>query len=114
MRSRAAAGLLLLAVTAHAFVAGSTHFHNVTQGGAQPAHLALTGNDEGGRGTPLGGEDAQCLLCRLQRNLVTEALNGALTVAPLPAEPIVYAALGDAPACDSRAQLPPGRAPPYA
>ena len=112
MRSRAAAGLLLLAVTAHAFVAGATHFHRASAGGAQSAHLALTGRDAGGRGDPLGGDDAQCLLCRLQRNLVTEALDGALTVAPLPAESIVYAALGDASACDSRAQLPPGRAPP--
>ncbi|HEX8721521.1 MAG TPA: hypothetical protein VF736_12875 [Pyrinomonadaceae bacterium] len=114
MRSRAAAGLLLLVLTAHAFVAGTTHFHRAAVGGAQPAQASLDGGDSGGRGAPLAGDETQCLLCRLQRNLVSESLNGALPVAPPPAEPRDYAAPRDASARASRAQSPRGRAPPSA
>lgn len=114
MRSRAAAGLLLLVLTAHAFVAGTTHFHGAAVGGAQPSQTSLSGGDPDGRGSPLAGDETQCLLCRLQRNLVSEALNGALSVAALPAEPREYAAPREASARASRAQSPRGRAPPPA
>jgi hypothetical protein len=111
VRSRAA-GLLLLVLAAHAFVASATHFHGTTVPGAQSAHAALIGRDSGGQSAPLAGDDAQCLLCRLQRNLISEVLNATLTVAPLPAEPPSYAALREVAALASRAQLPPGRGPP--
>ena len=111
MRSRAA-GLLLLVLTAHAFVASATHFHRTNVPGAQSAHASLLGRDAGGQSAPLGGDDAQCLLCRLQRNLVSEVLNATLIVAPLPAEPFRYAPLREVAALASRAQSPPGRGPP--
>ena len=53
VRSRAAAGLLLLALTAHAFVAGATHFHRITQPGAFPAQVALGSGEGRGEGAPL-------------------------------------------------------------
>ena len=112
VRSRAAAGLLLLVLTAHAFVAGTTHFHVAAADGAQPAQASLSGGDSDGRSAPLAGDETQCLLCRLQRNLVSEALGGPLSFVALPAEPRVYAAPREASARASRAQSPRGRAPP--
>ena len=82
VRSRAAAGLLLLALTAHAFVAGSTHFHRLPQVGASPARVSLQNGEERGESAPLGGDEKQCLLCRLQRNLVSDLHHAALVLAP--------------------------------
>ena len=104
--------MLLLVLTAHAFVAGATHFHRVAAPGAQAAQAALLGSNEGGRSAPLSGDEAQCLLCRLQRNFVSELRGVTLTVAPPTAEPQVYAALTNVSARASLAMLPSGRGPP--
>lgn len=114
MRSRAAAGLLLLVVTAHAFVAGATHFHRGAVPGAQSSKAAIRGDDGGGRSAPLAGDDAQCLLCRLQRSFVSDLQSAALAVEPPSADALGYAALRSVSARASRSLLPSGRAPPSA
>jgi hypothetical protein len=82
--SRAAAGLLL-ALTAHAFIASATHFHRLPQPGTSPAQVTFQNGEDRGEGAPLGGDEKQCLLCRLQRNLVSDLQHAALVIAPPPA-----------------------------
>ncbi len=112
MRSRAAASLLLLVVTAHAFVAATTHFHVRSVTSPQTSQVALRGDESEGRSLPLAGDDAQCLLCRLQRSFISDLQFAALAFAPPPAEALGYAAPRNVSARSSRALLPPGRAPP--
>ena len=112
MRTRAAAGLLLLALTAHAFVASSTHFHGLTEPGGRSAHAALQSSGEGGRSVPLSGDDARCLLCRLQRNLISGLQNVSLVVGSPTAVGLDYEALQKNSPRDACPLLRPGRAPP--
>ena len=112
MWSRAAAGLLLLALTAHAFVAGATHFHRGAGARAQSDGAALLGKERDGKSAPLSADDAQCPLCRLQRDFVSELRGAALALAPPPARPVGYASLTNPCARATRSLLPPGRAPP--
>ncbi|HEX8351813.1 MAG TPA: hypothetical protein VF611_02735 [Pyrinomonadaceae bacterium] len=114
MRSRAAAGLLLLVVTAHAFVASATHFHRGAVSGAQSSLAALHGSGQDGQSVPLAGDDAQCLLCRLQRSFVSDLQSATPAVEPPPTDALDYAALRNVSARASRSLLPPGRAPPSA
>jgi hypothetical protein len=114
VRSRAAVGLLLLAVMAHAFVAGATHFHGRGVSAAQSSQAALHDGDGGDRSVPLAGDEAQCLLCRLQRNLVSDLQSAASALAPPTADAPVYAPQRDAPARASSTLRPSGRAPPSA
>jgi hypothetical protein len=114
VRSRAAVGLLLLVVTAHAFVASATHFHGRAVSGVQSAQTTLRGNDADGRSLPLAGDEAQCLLCRLQRSFVSDIQSATLLVAPPPDDVLAYAALRSVSARASRSLLPSGRAPPSA
>ena len=111
-RSRAAAGLLLLALTAHAFVAGATHFHRIVQPGASHAQTAVRGGEERGQEAPLTGDERQCLLCRLQRNLVSDLRHSALVIAPPPASTPVHGHLQEAAARAATLRLRQGRAPP--
>lgn len=112
MRSRAAAGLLLLVVAAHAFIGSATHFHSPVAPETQSAHAALDGDGGGGQNIPQPGDAAQCLLCRLQRNFVSADQGATLVLAPPPAEALDYAALQDITAHASRSMFRPGRAPP--
>ena len=112
VRSRAAAGLLLLALTAHAFVAGATHFHRLAHTGVSPAQTTLENGEERGEGAPLGGDEKQCLLCRLQRNLVSDLQHAALVIAPPPASTPVHEHLHEAAARAGTVLLRQGRAPP--
>lgn len=114
MRSRAAVGLLLLVVTAHAFVASATHFHAGAVTGAQTTQAAVHGDEGGGGGVPLSGDEAQCLLCRLQRSFVSDLQSTALAVAPPSADALGYASPRNAITLASRSLLPLGRAPPSA
>ena len=111
-RSRAAAGLLLLALTAHAFVAGATHFHRVLQPGASPARAAFQSGEERGESAPFGGDERQCLLCRLQRNLVSDLQHATLVIAPPPAWTPVDEHLHEVAARAGTLLLRQGRAPP--
>ena len=112
VRSRAAAGLLLLALTAHAFVAGATHFHRLPQPGANPARVTFQNGEDRGGGAPLGADERQCLLCRLQRNLVTDLQHAALVIAAPPAWTPGHAFLHEASAREGSLLLRQGRAPP--
>lgn len=114
MRSRAAAGLLLLALTAHAFVAAATHFHRLPQPGASHARAAFRNGEEGGESAPLGGDEKQCLLCRLQRNLVSDLQHAALVIAPTPTPTPVHEHLHEVAARAGALLLRQGRAPPPA
>ena len=112
VRPRAALGLLLLAVTAHAFVAAATHFHRRAVSGAQASQAALCGDDGSGTSAPLAGDEAQCLLCRLQRSFVSDLQCATLAVAPPSTDALNYAALRQVSARASCSLLPSGRAPP--
>jgi hypothetical protein len=103
---------LLLALTAHAFVAGATHFHRLTQPGASHARAAFQNGNERSESTPLGGEERQCLLCRLQRNLVSDLQHAALVIAPPPASTPVHKHLHEVAARAGTLLLRQGRAPP--
>jgi len=111
VRSRAA-GLLLLVLTAHAFVASATHFHRLTNQGVQPTHAAFQNREERGQNVPLAGDDKQCLLCRLQRNFVTDIQQATIIVAPPTVWTLSYDILHDVPAHASCTLLRTGRAPP--
>lgn len=112
MRPRAAAGLILLALVAHAFFAVSTHFHRPARLGASTAHAALHNGEGRGEQAPLGGEEKQCLLCRLQRNLVSDLQHATLSVAAPHARTPVRELLHDAAARPGALLLRQGRAPP--
>lgn len=112
VRSRAAAGLLLLALTAHAFVAGSTHFHRLAQPGASPGQAAAQSGEARGQGTPLAGDEKQCLLCRLQRNFISDLQHAALLIAPSPAQTHGHEHLPEQAALTVPVLLRQGRAPP--
>ena len=114
MRSRAAVGLLLLVVTAHAFVAGATHFHRRAVPAAQPSQAALQGSEGGGGGVPLAGDEAQCLLCRLQRSFVSDLQSATLSLTPPAAAALSHVAPRNVYARALRSLLPAGRAPPSA
>lgn len=112
VRSRTAAGLLLLALTAHAFVAGATHFHRLPPPAASPAQFTLQNGGDRGEGEPLGGDDKQCLLCRLQRNLVSDLQQAALLIAAPLAWTPEHELLHEAAARPGTVLLRQGRAPP--
>lgn len=112
MRPRAAAALLLLVVTAHAFVAGSTHFHRGAASSAPADRAAAHDGEGGGQSAPLAGDEAQCLLCRLQRNFVSDLQGATLSVVPPPADAHGFASLSKVSASAARSLLPSGRAPP--
>jgi hypothetical protein len=112
VRSRAAAGLLLLALTAHAFVAGATHSHRLPQPGASPSRVAFQGGEGHGESAPLGADEKQCLLCRLQRNLISDLQHATLVVAAPPAAMSVPEHLHEATLRPGIVLLRQGRAPP--
>jgi len=114
VRPRAAVGLLLLVVTAHAFVASATHFHVGALADAQTSRAAVHSDEGGGREAPLSGDEAQCLLCRLQRSFVSDLQSTTLAVAPPSADALSHASPRNVTALASRSLLPPGRAPPSA
>lgn len=107
--------VVLLVLTGHAFVVGATHFHR----GWQPAGAEAVAGEravrpEGVSRPSLGGGHEQCLLCRLQRNLLADLD---------PTSPSLGAPRAEAPELSSRCDLsvrqsslhaPTGRAPPTA
>ena len=107
-------GLLLLALTAHAFIASSTHFHRLPQLGAAPAQTILQNVEGRADGAPLGGDEKQCLLCRLQHNFVSELQQAAIVIAPPPARALVHENIHKTAARAGTGLLRQGRAPPAA
>jgi hypothetical protein len=66
-----ATSLLLLALFGHAFVVSATHLHRVplADGASASAGVGERGEAEQ---SPASGSHAECLLCRLQRNYVSD------------------------------------------
>ena len=80
---RAGTAALLLALLAHAFFVSTTHLHRAQRGGAGAAPVsASVGRDERAGGLPTAGAHAQCLLCRLQRNLALGLRHSAPSLNP--------------------------------
>ncbi|HYH84748.1 MAG TPA: hypothetical protein VEX60_04645 [Pyrinomonadaceae bacterium] len=114
MRARAATGLVLLVLMAHAFVASTSHFHRLA-GATAPVYsgAALSANEESQDAPPAGGH-AQCLVCRLQRNFVSDLQQLIPVVAAPPATAQVFETHTDTSVHSVRFLSPSGRAPPHA
>ena len=107
--------LLLLVLTGHAFVVSATHFHPGRQpvaldsaGGAQAVQLA-----DAQTSPPAAGHE-QCLLCRLQRNFVSDLQHSAPALDAPRAEALGRVRALDASARQAHLLATPGRAPPSA
>lgn len=113
VRSRTAAGMVLLVLAAHAFVASATHFHTpfVAAGGSSQA--ALQSRDANDQGAPPSGE-ANCFLCRLQRDCAGGVRHSAPALAPPPAVSVEHESVGETAVRTARLLLRSGRAPPLA
>jgi hypothetical protein len=107
--------LLLLVLTGHAFIVSASHFH---RGPRPTAPATVQGapvvRTEGAQSAPLAGGHEQCLLCRLQRNLVAELRHTAPTLCAPTAEALDLGVRSDAYLGQPSHLSPPGRAPPSA
>ena len=113
-RSRAATGIVLLVLMAHAFVASTSHFHRLARATAPDySGAALSANDESQDAPPAGGH-TQCLICRLQRNFISDLEQLIPTVAAPPATTLVFETHSDTSVQSVRFLAPSGRAPPNA
>jgi hypothetical protein len=101
-------------LTAHAFVASATHFHRLTTPGANSTQTVLLSREESGRSAPLGGDDAQCLVCRLQRNFASIVQHALPAAKPLLVEALEEQSLQNTAVSAARSLLRSGRAPPLA
>lgn len=113
VRSRAAAGVVLLVLVAHAFVANATHFHTPLAADDRSAQAAVQSRDARGQNAPPSG-DANCFLCRLQRDFVSGVQQSASTLAPPPAVSVEHESARETPRRTARPLMRPGRAPPLA
>jgi hypothetical protein len=105
--------LLLLALFGHAFFVSATHFHRVVRAeGASPVASVGERGDSGQ--TPASGGHAECLLCRLQRNYVSDLQQTSPAIAAPEHRPQGH--VGTRAVSPSAAHLiaPSGRAPPNA
>ncbi|MBC7930016.1 MAG: hypothetical protein H7Z38_05550 [Rubrivivax sp.] len=113
-QSRAATGLVLLVLMAHGFVASTTHFHRLAVATA-PGYsgAALSANEETRDAPPAGGH-AQCLVCRLQRNFISDLQQTIPAIAAPLATALAYETLTDTFVRNVRFLSPSGRGPPHA
>lgn len=110
-----AAPVVLLLLFVHAFVVSATHIHRFERGGALKAQtgVSLGSREDSNPSTEAGGH-AQCLLCRLQRNFVTDYHKTTLPAGPPHQKTL---ASGPSPAFSLVTRpysVPAGRAPPLA
>ena len=112
--SRTATGIVLLVLMAHAFVASTTHFHRLAWASAPGFSRSVLSANEDQQNAPPAGGHTQCLICRLQRNFVSDLQQTIPAVASPLAATLAFETLTDT--SDSSAQLlaPSGRAPPHA
>jgi hypothetical protein len=107
------AGIVLLVLMLHALQAGATHFPRAVQKPAAqtPPAASFVGEREATTATDSGAH-AQCLLCRLQRNL-SVALKNSAPVAFTPPQDSLHV---ESASTDTTHAAPPGvacgRAPP--
>ncbi|HEV2863153.1 MAG TPA: hypothetical protein VGX48_19205 [Pyrinomonadaceae bacterium] len=104
-------GLLLLFVFAHAVFAGATHFHRVS-GPGEAGHAAA--REDSAEDSAAAKGHFQCVLCRLQRQFLSDGRpTGPRVVIPTadPATPEAY--LSDTKS-SAHPLLRQGRAPPLA
>jgi hypothetical protein len=107
--------VVLLILTGHAFVVSASHFHR----GRQPFTAASTrearvGLPDAAQSAPLAGGHEQCLLCRLQRNLVADLSHATPTLGAPRAATQNPDRLFHAHVRQPALLAPPGRAPPSA
>lgn len=115
-RSPVVLAAVLLAVMAHAFLVSATHFHRAGLAVGNPAPGVVSAGDHGdtGKTREAGDQHAQCLLCRLQRNLVSDLHRSAPQLAAPQQLTIIRDALPALFASDRSFLVPAGRAPPLA
>jgi hypothetical protein len=108
-----ATSLLLLALFGHAFVVSATHFHRVPLADGASASAGVGERGEAGQ-SPASGGHAECLLCRLQRNYVSDLQHTTPVVVAPERQPQGH--LGPRAFSPSAAHFlaPTGRAPPHA
>jgi hypothetical protein len=107
--------LMLLVLTGHAFVVSATHFHRARPSAPAAADRGPQFNlPQGAQEAPPAGGHEQCLLCRLQRNLVSDLQHYVSTLPTPQAESLGRFNSFDAPARRAHLLARSGRAPPPA
>ncbi len=122
MRRARAAGspllsALLLVLFAHAFMASATHFHRPEQGRALPAVSTSTpscGVSDDADKARDASFHAQCLLCRLQRNFVSDLSHADARTTATPQTHEGNASHAVLSFLQGAFLIPAGRAPPLA
>jgi hypothetical protein len=111
-RSLRAALLLLLVV--HAAQASAAHTHLTGNLATRPASgaAASVSRDGDSRDAREDENEAQCLLCRLQRNLSSSLYNSAPTFTEPSAKPVTAEAVSPESTHNFFRRAPSGRAPP--
>ncbi|HEU4595218.1 MAG TPA: hypothetical protein VFS10_08760 [Pyrinomonadaceae bacterium] len=116
-KSRAASpfatSLLLLALFGHAFVVSATHFHRVRVAGGASASVCVGERGEAGQ-SPASGSHAECLLCRLQRNYVSDLQHTTPSISAPESRPAGRLSARAASVSTAHFLAPSGRAPPSA
>ena len=110
---------LLLVLFAHAFMVSATHFHRTERAGVAAAAAAATLASSLSCGESNDAEDgrdasfhAQCLLCRLQRNFVSDLYHADSQTAATPHRHEGDAARPARSFSQDAFLVPAGRAPP--
>lgn len=118
MRTKASpvlTAVVLLVLTGHAFVVGASHFHRVRQpAGAEALAGGRAVRPEGVSRPTLGGGHEQCLLCRLQRNLLADLQPTSPSLGAPCAEALDPRSRSDFRVRQASLHAPTGRAPPTA
>ncbi len=108
-----ATSLVLLVLIWHAFLVSSTHFHRVQSVEGESA-VASMGRSGGAEHAPPSSAHTQCLLCRLQRNFISDLQQTVPAIAAPESKAQGKAELSSPPASAAHLLLPSGRGPPLA
>lgn len=104
---------MLLVLVAHAFVVSATHFHTLSVPADGSSQAALQSRDATEQSAPPSG-DANCFLCRLQREFAGGVQQSAPALAPPPAISAEHEFTRKTTVRTARLLLRCGRAPPLA